>query len=176
MTNRFIRTFKGQEFHFNDVEHFKPDIAEISHALAHLCRFTGHTPEFYSVAQHCCLVWDHLPVRFKLAGLLHDATEAYISDLSAPLKHMPGMEYYNELEERLYSRIAAVFGLPGRLPREVVEQDLRALATEAKSFFGADVYHDWNLPYRAWNKTKIECWTSEQAERGFMERFWKVKK
>lgn len=167
----WIRTMKGRECHFDHLETFVPDIEEVAHALSHICRYTGHVPEFYSVAQHCCLVAAHLPRRFALAGLLHDATEAYISDLSAPLKRLPGMEFYGTLEERLYARVAATFGVPCPLPREVVEQDLRALATEAKCFFGADVYLDWNLPYRAWNKTYIRPLSSKDAKNAFLAMY-----
>jgi hypothetical protein len=171
MTKHWIRTCKGRECHFDALENFTPDIEEIAHALSNLCRYTGHTPSFYSVAQHCCLVSLHCPKKFRLAGLLHDATEAYVSDLSAPLKSMPGMEYYNRLEAEMYGRVAETFRLPGVLPLSVIEQDLRALATEVKCFFGVDVYHDWHLPYRAWKGIKIDPLPSSTAKEIFLTIF-----
>lgn len=63
---------------------FVPNIETIAHALAYINRYTGHVGQ-YSVAQHCVLIAMQLPQELKLAGLLHDAPEAYIGDVSAPL-------------------------------------------------------------------------------------------
>jgi hypothetical protein len=65
--------------------------SDIAAALSKLCRYTGHTTEFYSVAEHCVLVHDLLwseGYRGSIlpAALLHDAAEAYCTDISAPLK------------------------------------------------------------------------------------------
>ncbi|MGN0924702.1 phosphohydrolase [Ectopseudomonas mendocina] len=61
-------------------------IDDICHGLAHVCRFNGQTRHHYSVAQHCLIVADIVPQEHKLAGLLHDATEAYLADIARPIK------------------------------------------------------------------------------------------
>lgn len=87
------------------------DLADIAHALSNICRFTGHTREFYSVAQHSILVSRILPPELRLAGLLHDASEAYLSDVSSPVKHQPDFEAaYGPAEDRLMNVIATKFG------------------------------------------------------------------
>lgn len=84
-------------------------IEDIAHALAHLCRFVGHTAVFYSVAQHSVMVaervrgirWDSPTWRTTVMhALLHDASEAYLGDISSPHKRMPYMAPYRHAEER----------------------------------------------------------------------------
>lgn len=87
----------------------KPDqiqIADIAHALHNLCRYTGHVREFYSVATHSIAVMrlaelNGLPKRVQLWALLHDAGEAYLSDIAAPLKRHPIFEGYRRLEAEI---------------------------------------------------------------------------
>lgn len=61
-------------------------IEDIAHALAHQCRFTGHCSRHYSVSEHCRHVARMVKPEWRLAALLHEVEEAYIGDLSSPLK------------------------------------------------------------------------------------------
>lgn len=68
-----------------------PCIKDIAHHLSLLCRFGGATFRHYSVAEHSLLVATILRLRgespaVQLAGLLHDAHEAYMGDLATPIK------------------------------------------------------------------------------------------
>jgi hypothetical protein len=65
---------------------------DIAHHLSMLCRYGGGVRRFYSVAEHCCLVhdllaWQGQDPEIVKAGLLHDAAEAYLGDIIAPLKY-----------------------------------------------------------------------------------------
>jgi len=62
-------------------------IEDIAHGLANNCRWNGHTQEFWSVAQHCCMMYDNAPKARKLTFLMHDAEEAYWGDMIKPLKN-----------------------------------------------------------------------------------------
>lgn len=120
---------------------FEPDVdmidpRDIAHSLAHLCRFNGHTREFYSVAQHSCLVADLVPTEHKLAALLHDATEAYLGDMTRPLKEW--MPYYRGFEDVIWGRVCERFGLEIDLPASVRQADLIALATERRDLMPSD--------------------------------------
>ena len=84
------------------------DIRDIAHALSLLCRANGHFPTFYSIAQHClhCSAEAEargLGARVSLACLLHDASEAYLSDITRPVK--AHLEKYLEIEAKLQNAV-----------------------------------------------------------------------
>lgn len=124
-----ILSVTGEPFDYDNPRHV--DIEEIAHALSHICRFGGHTSEFYSVAQHSIMVSSILPSSLALEGLLHDASEAFIGDMPTPLKLMfPG---YKEIERRIEAVMSEQYGLNLAAP-EIKQADLLMLATERKLF------------------------------------------
>lgn len=119
-------------------------IEDIAHALANLCRFNGHTQEFYSVAQHSVLVSLNVHPALALAALLHDASEAYLGDMVRPLKR--SMPAYREVEDHVTLVIEMAFKL--RLTDEdraiIKFADERALMTERRDLLKPSG-HRWNL-------------------------------
>jgi hypothetical protein len=113
------------------------DITDIGHALSNICRFAGHTSEFYSVAQHSVYVAQTLRMRGgtpieRLAALLHDAPEAYLIDLPTPIKiELPA---YKEAEGRWWSLIKKYWELPDSKTLEnlIHSADMDVFATEAR--------------------------------------------
>lgn len=105
---------------------------DIAHALAHTCRFNGHCTRHYSVAQHSMLVAELVPAEDQLHALLHDATEAFVGDMVRPLKHLPAMSAYREIEQRIWLAICQQFHLVPELPESVKQADMVALATERR--------------------------------------------
>lgn len=132
----WILTQTGKRFDLFEPDADMIDPRDIAHSLAHLCRFNGHTREFYSVAQHSCLVADLVPAEHKLAALLHDATEAYLGDMTRPLKEW--MPYYRGFEDVIWGRVCERFGLGIDLPATVLKADLIALATERRDLMPPD--------------------------------------
>ena len=110
------------------------DINDIAHSLANQCRFTGHTRIFYSVAQHSILVSEIVDYNNALWGLLHDASEAYLSDIARPIKRgLSGFaEAYAEVEEGLMISIATKYGLSWPMPDDVKWADNVLLRTEIR--------------------------------------------
>ena len=84
------------------------DIEDIAHALSMLCRANGHFKSFYSVAQHSINCMKEAKARgyserIQLACLLHDASEAYLSDVTRPVK--AELPRYKEIEAPLQETI-----------------------------------------------------------------------
>lgn len=152
--------------------HFTPSIDDIAHALSQINRFTGHTSKPYSVAEHSCRVSDLLPDGFRLAGLLHDAAEAYLGDMASPLKHHPMFgEAYRSAENALMARIDEVFHVDTS-HQLVHEADLRMLATERRDLM-PEVEGEW-LVLRGVKPLRdgIVPWSASWARHNFMGRFY----
>src|ERR1700693_5499467 len=98
-------------------------IEDIAHALSNQCRFGGHAREFYSVTEHCVRVSQHCRPEDALWGLLHDASEAYLSDVPAPLKVLPAFKAYRAAERSLQWTIAARFEGAPEQPASITEAD-----------------------------------------------------
>ena len=103
-----ITTYTGKHFDPLAATADEIDITDISHALHLLCRANGHFPHFYSVAQHsinCAkeAVVREYSKRIQLGCLLHDASEAYMSDVTRPLKKL--LPDYLKAEDRLQNVI-----------------------------------------------------------------------
>ena len=84
------------------------NIRDIAHALSLICRANGHFKHFYSVGQHSvnCAIEARargFSARTQLGCLLHDGSEAYISDVTRPIKAL--MPEYLVYEERLQTAI-----------------------------------------------------------------------
>lgn len=93
MGKAVIRTFTGKMIDLENPKVEQIDIRDIAHALAQINRYTGHTRTPYSVAEHCVLGSEIIRGEFALEFLLHDASEAYLGDVSGPLKRVMGGEY-----------------------------------------------------------------------------------
>jgi 5'-deoxynucleotidase YfbR-like HD superfamily hydrolase len=164
----WFQTFTGVEFYPADPRPEDIHIEDIAHALAHQCRFAGHTREFYSVAQHSVLVSLHVPPHLALDGLLHDASEAYCQDLIRPLKHNPALAGYREIEARVEQAIATRFKLSWPWHPEVKKADDRALMTERRDIL--PVHRDWKMKAEPFTAA-IRCWPPEIAKFMFLNRF-----
>jgi hypothetical protein len=144
----WIRTYTGRRFDPLNPDPKAIHMGDVAHSLSNICRYTGHTKEFYSVAQHSVLVAKIVkylggsPVE-QFQGLLHDATEAYLNDVARPLKILPFMESYREIEGKIEHLIAAKFGLKSLTTELVKRADTIALATEARDLMGDP--QDWEI-------------------------------
>jgi len=117
------------------------DIYDIARALSHQCRFGGRVRQTYTVATHSLNMvnWTDDP-KIQMLALLHDATEAYITDIPKPYKHALYLKIddkllsFEEYEEHLLQTILAGLECSHIYTdsnwKKVRELDLRALEIE----------------------------------------------
>lgn len=124
-----MRTFTGRKIDPNVIQTKDVHVLDIVHPLAYQCRYNGHSNGFLSVAAHSCevatwLVRHDADDNTVLAGLLHDAAEAYIGDMIRPLKKRPEFEHFTKLDDYVTGIILTAFKLPFlELPEIVHEAD-----------------------------------------------------
>lgn len=150
----YIWTASGLKFWPLDPRPDEIRIQDIARGLATECRYSGQIGlgtgfDFYSVAEHCVIVSIYAERRARelgltlfeigqwaLAGLLHDGTEAYIGDVSRPVKYRREMRSYLRIERRLERAIADRFYLRwwSRMWSEIKSIDSRLLVDEIDAF------------------------------------------
>jgi 5'-deoxynucleotidase YfbR-like HD superfamily hydrolase len=172
----FIETYLGEAFEPLNPDSDRIFISDIAHALSQQCRFSGHTKEFYSVAEHCVRVswllqdWEE-PRTVQLWGLMHDASEAYLVDVPMPLKRHPSFEAYRAAEEAVMWSICARFDLPVEEPSAVKLADQAMLATEARDLMPFVPEHWAEIKGMADPDIQITPWQPREAKRKFLNRF-----
>lgn len=128
------RMLSGRRLDLLDPSPFDIEIEDIAHGLARVARWNGQTigEHAFSVAQHSVVVEEiaahihpGLEPKWRLAALLHDASEYVIGDMISPFKAALGVSY-KAFELRLEDAIHVRFGLPARTP-----QKIKALIKEA---------------------------------------------
>lgn len=179
-TGPWIQTFTGRRFPIWDPQPEDVDPWDIIHALARLCRFTGHATTSYSVAQHSVLAAEQFepgPVALQLRALLHDAHEAYVGDLSRPIKScLPRYQTACRLIQRAVLRRFGLAEQDEAADAEIKHVDNRLCLTEARDLMGVTDLGSWRetlagaRPYQ-W---PISAWGPTVAERMFGRRVEKL--
>lgn len=180
MTPRYgdwVQTLTGRKFYVLDPEPEDIYIEDISGSLGKICRFNGHPRVPYYVGHHCTLgsyvieeqTGDLL---MALAFLLHDASEAYLGDMTRPLRGMPELEAYREADRKLNLIIEKRFKLPENIfdSQLIKEVDNRMLFTEKRDLLVALQWEYTVEPYAF----KIKPWGWKHTQRKYLERYYEL--
>lgn len=137
------RMLSGRRLDLLDPSPLDVEIQDIAHGLARVARWNGqtHGANAYSVAEHCVLVEKlvtqmepKLDRVWRLAALLHDASEYVIGDMISPFKAALGLDY-KEFEARLSRAVHMRFSIPVEVPEKI--EKLIKRADKASAFFEA---------------------------------------
>jgi len=161
------------------------EIEDIAHGLARVARWNGQTvgDHAFSVAQHSVVVEEvvaHLEPgiepRWRLAALLHDASEYVIGDMISPFKAALGVDY-RTFEERLEAAIHIRFGIPAKAPaqvRKLIKQADRACAffeaSQLAGFSHAEALDLFGAPPPGYSLV-VEPWPASLAQARYVQRF-----
>ncbi len=169
MNEPTITTRSGKQVSLLNPKPEQIDIGDIAHGLAYQCRFNGQTSRFYSIAQHSMMVASMLPDALKLAGLFHDAAEAYVGDVVQPLKAL--LPDFLAIEHRITFAIGYRLGINLDHHPDVKRADLIALATEKRDLLPRE-RGEWEIlkGIRPLNRFTLPM-SPEQAEAAFMRTF-----
>lgn len=169
MSYDFIETFTNKQYYFLDPKPEQVCIEDIAQALSMNCRYSGHIKEFYSVAEHSCIVSDKvldLTGDYQLAfdALLHDASEAYLTDIPRPIK--PHISNYKEIEIISESCIQKAFGC--RPMNGLIKHiDTNIVRDEAEQLFRN--VPSWASDYEPVG-IAVKCLSPKEARNLFLER------
>lgn len=173
-TKSSISTVSGRFFDLLKPEEYEFDIEEIATALANICRYTGHVDKYYSVAEHSVLVSRLVPDSLAMCGLLHDASEAFVGDVSSPLKKL--LPEYRKIEDSIQEAIAKQFNIQYPFPVEVHEADKRMYWNERQTVAPGPRDRLWHQNLRAARKVQAEGMSPAMAKRMFLARYKEIEK
>jgi hypothetical protein len=170
-----IALLSGAMFNYNKPEESDVTIEDIATALSNVCRFSGHLPRFYSVAQHLVNASRIVSEQNAFTALMHDTAEAFTNDLPTPLKW--ALPIFKELETKIEAAMGKKFGFEFPYPDEVKKADTQMLLLE-KTYVKEDkneweYYRDVKYKHLR-SKVDLESWQPRRAKREFLERFYEL--
>lgn len=168
-----MKTYTGLDFDPEAPQASQISIEDIAQGLSMQARFCGQLEQFYSVAEHSVMVSRILRTdlghpELALHGLLHDAHEAYTSDIPSPVKALLGRSIVT-VEEKIDAAIFKAFSLAPLSPEQkqsIKQADYLAFLLEDKFLRGGYVIHDIELP-----QMKVRALGPTTGKRQFLQYF-----
>ncbi len=165
----YMKTYLGIKLNPLNPDEKDIRIEDIAHALSYICRGNGQVSHFYSVGQHCINAAKEAIAREEssrviLAALLHDASEAYMSDVIRPIKQF--LPKYKEIENNFLEKVYNRFGLGQLSPDEelmvksidddLLDYDMAMLLKEDEPKGGFRLKRIPDIEYRVFEEVEKE--------------------
>lgn len=168
----YIATTAGGKFYPLDPRPSEVDIRHIARSQSMTCRYNGSVRRFYSTAEHATLIARSLVKehgkRVALAGLLHDAPEAYtgFGDVVSPMKSW--FSFVGDIENNIWREaIAPHFGLDAKIPEAVHIADRRIRGNEVANLVPMSWHEEYDNPL----PVPMMYWSPAEAEREFLATY-----
>jgi hypothetical protein len=175
---KFIETYTGRKFYPLSPSSSAISIIDIAHALSQQCRYTGHVRDFYSVAQHCCLLATFAEKILKappiecLQILMHDAPEAYLVDIARPVKQY--MPEYRKWDHGINDAINVwLFGDQRPEPPPYQDELDSRIIVDERAQLMSESGNDWGEHHNKLDPLgiQIDAWTPHRSELQFLLQY-----
>jgi hypothetical protein len=164
----WLQTASGKAFDLREPTPEMVDVIDVAIGLSNIARYNGQVP-FFSVAEHsvrCSFAPEATTTRLQFLALLHDAHEAYVGDVTAPLKQAmratasylsdgyTDASHYDSCEEEAESAVAKAFAAHPLVEEQPIIRtiDMRMCATEALLLHMQPPPHPWTIGYEPYEK------------------------
>lgn len=181
----WVWTFHGHKFPVRNIRPEHIYIPDIAYQMASASRFTGCLDvDRYTVGMHSLEVmwWIEKQSKdplMKLMGLIHDAAEAYVADISTPFKRSGRLGDYTTLCDEIMLAVSRHIGIPdmtdSTMPDIVRRADAVLLNTEAIRFYR--VYPPWastDLEEKEWLFESLAFDTRDQIAEAWLHAYDKL--
>lgn len=172
----WIGLLSGATLNYNYPEESDVTIEDLASALSNVCRFSGHLPVFYSVAQHLVNTSKIVPPELAYDALMHDTAEAFTNDIPTPLKW--AFPELKNIESKIETGMSKLFGFNFPMHPDVKLADTQMLLLE-KKFVKLDDsfwphYQGYEFEHLV-DLVDLKPWQPVRAKREFLERYEELK-
>lgn len=178
----YIETYTGRLLTPLDPDPADMSVQDIAHALAMKCRYSGHSRNFYSVAEHSVLMaewFEKQDCAFRaLYALLHDANEAYLPDVPSPVKQ--ALPWWAEIEGRMDKAVMRFFNCYLLRDRAIMS-DVKRADTRIKLAEAESLLVSGGMSFGAWAQdftplpVQVRCWTPARAKQAWLDAYDRLK-
>jgi len=170
-----IPTYSGGYIDIFNLKSEDINIKDIAHGLSIAGRWSNQCNTKYSSAEHCLYVSQILPDEWKLAGLLHDASDFILPEVAHYLKHSKLMTGFRTLENEIQDKIYRKYGINYVDHALIKKADNTAAYWEYKKLFNKDLGHMDCVKEDVMCEVKINIYQAKVAEYKFIKQFERLK-
>jgi len=175
----YFETYTGKKFYPLDPKPEEIDIRDIAHALSLICKFGGHCPKFYSIAQHSIYLSTELRKlgynsTMQLYGLLYNASETYVGSIPRSVKI--SLSGYLFTEKNIQNAIWRTFKLyiPTEKDHVIIKEVINNLLIHEREQLMGN-FNDWKRKVYTKLDFKINIMPNYEVEKAFIDLYCELR-